>query len=276
MLLWVYLRNARHQRGGKKYPFSHHLSAHQWLAITFAGFMGVTLYATLFMLGLQHIPSGRAALFITLTPAVITLLAAWWFKEPFNIIIAIGIICAIVGAIIVISHGKLSTFFGHNVGVERFGLGELYLIGCVLSWAGYSLMGKVIMRYGDSFTITTYSIIAGTLLLLPITWVADGIFPDIPMYFDRVEKVTTHWYVWMALIFLALGGTALAYGWFFAAVGDVGAGTAASYISLVPVFGVFFSWLILDEQLDWTIWLGGGLAVTGIFVIAWAKQRLLR
>lgn len=270
MLLWVFLRKRR-QRGVKTAKNQLGLSLRQWIMIAVAGFMGVTCYATLFMLGLQQIPAGRAALFITLTPAVITLLAAWWFREPLNFTILSGIIAAVIGAIIVISHGDLTTFFDGG-----FGLGELYLIGCVLSWAGYSLMGKIIMRYGDSFRITTYSIVAGTLLLLPITWGVEGILPTLPMSAVGVQKVTQTWQVWTALAFLALAGTVLAYAWFFNAVREAGAGTAASYISLVPVFGVLFSWLILDEQLDWTIWLGGGLAVSGVFVIAWAKSRLAR
>lgn len=268
MFVWVKYRQSKRSNAVKPSP----LTAKQWLAIIFAGFLGVTLYATFFMLALERVPAGRSALFITLTPAVITVLAAWWFKEPFNKWVLIGVIAAVVGAMIVISHGHLSTF---SLATNRFGWGELFLMGCVFSWAGYSLLGKVIMTYGNSFRITTYSIIAGTFLLLPVAWLIDGIVPNLPMTAGIVERVDSAWQVWLALAYLAVLGTALGYAWFFQAVDDAGAGTAASYISLVPIFGVFFSWLLLDEQLDWTIWFGGGLAVTGVFVIAWAKSKLV-
>ncbi|MBN2809824.1 MAG: hypothetical protein JXR80_10060 [Deltaproteobacteria bacterium] len=52
-----------------------------------------------------------------------------------------GILFSVGGAITVISRGD----FG---GILRggLGLGEFYLLLCVLSWANYSVIGKVVMK----------------------------------------------------------------------------------------------------------------------------------
>jgi drug/metabolite transporter (DMT)-like permease len=70
--------------------------------------------------------------------------------------------------------------------------------------------------------------------------------------------------VWGALGFLAAGATVLAYSWYFDGVGALGAGAAAGYITLVPVFGVTLSALMLGERIDASIVVGGLLAIGGM------------
>jgi drug/metabolite transporter (DMT)-like permease len=78
--------------------------------------------------------------------------------------------------------------------------------------------------------------------------------------------------VWSALLFLAVGATVLAYAWYFQGVAALGAGAAAAYISLVPVFGVLFSSLWLGEQIDSSMLVGGALAVGGMVVMNLARR----
>jgi drug/metabolite transporter (DMT)-like permease len=78
--------------------------------------------------------------------------------------------------------------------------------------------------------------------------------------------------LWLCMLFLAAGATVLAYVWYFEGVGKLGAGAAASYISLVPIFGVLSSALVLNERLDATIYLGGALVVMGMVVMNRARK----
>jgi drug/metabolite transporter (DMT)-like permease len=47
---------------------------------------------------------------------------------------------------------------------------------------------------------------------------------------------------------------------------------ASSYISLVPVFGVASSVLLLGERLDASLLVGGALAIAGVVVANRARQ----
>ncbi len=90
-----------------------------------------------FLSGLQHLPAGKAALVITLNPVMTLLMAAWIFKERLNTIIATGMALAIAGAVVVLSHGQPATLLQGAMGV-----GELLILGCVVCWVLYTLIGR--------------------------------------------------------------------------------------------------------------------------------------
>ena len=71
---------------------------------------------------------------------------------------------------------------------------------------------------------------------------------------------------------MVLGSTVLAYAWYFRGVAELGVGTAASYISLVPVFGVASSALLLGERIDASLGVGGALAVAGVVLMNRARR----
>lgn len=256
MLLWMGVRRGE-KRGYPRY------SVKQWLWIAAGGISGVTLYALCFMYGLRLVPAGRGSLFITLTPVAITLAAAWLFHESFNWKMFASMMLAVVGACIVITKGDIMSALTHGLQ-----WGEYVLLGCVLTWTVYSLVGKVTGTWGDNFAVTTYSIVIGAVFLCAVAWWLDGVVPDLPME-SRVQHVHSAATVWYDLLFLAVGGTMLAYAGFFDGVSKVGAGVTASYVTLVPVFGVFFSWLTLGEQISWSLLVGGVCAVLGV----WLMQR---
>jgi drug/metabolite transporter (DMT)-like permease len=77
---------------------------------------------------------------------------------------------------------------------------------------------------------------------------------------------------WASLLFLAIGSTVLAYAWYFRGVAELGAGTAASYISLVPVFGVASAVLLLGEPMTPALLIGGALALAGVVIANRARR----
>jgi drug/metabolite transporter (DMT)-like permease len=77
---------------------------------------------------------------------------------------------------------------------------------------------------------------------------------------------------WASMGFLAVGSTVLAYAWYFRGVAELGAGTAASYISLVPLFGVASSVFVLGESLNASLVVGGALAVAGVVLTNRARR----
>ena len=113
-------------------------TAQRWLGMTLAGAAGVFGYAALFLMGLKHIPAGKAALLITLNPVVTLLLAVWIFKERINSVIALGMAVAAMGAVVVISHGNPLEIFSGALGV-----GEWMILGCVACWVSYTLLGQL-------------------------------------------------------------------------------------------------------------------------------------
>ncbi|MGL4576457.1 MAG: DMT family transporter [Burkholderiaceae bacterium] len=242
LLAWLY-----QARGG--FPT---LSRNQWLAMAAGGAVGVFGYAVFFMFGLQRVPASRAALIVTVNPVFTTLFAVWLFKEHFNWKIGVGMACAVLGAATVLTHGA-----PWKILTGEIGLGEWLLIGCVLCWTGYSLIGKAAMKNIDSLASTAYTAVFGMILL----WIAAFTFEG-PQVLNALSVLDAHGIFSMA--FIVIGSTVLAYAWYYEGIAKLGAGTAASYISLVPVFGVAISTVVLSEPLDASLLIGGALAIAGV------------
>jgi drug/metabolite transporter (DMT)-like permease len=237
------------------------LSSQQWLGLALAGAIGVAGYALCFMLALQRVEASRAAVVVTTNPVFTTLLAAWLFKEKFNARIAIGMLCALVGAATVLTQGAPWRLFTGGIGV-----GEWLLIGCIATWVGYTLIARALLAGIDSLAATAITSVFGTALLWVVALAVDG--PAVAS--SSLTSLSAPG--WLSMVFLAVGSTVLAYVWYFRGVAVLGAGTAASYISLVPVFGVASSVLVLGEMLDASLLVGGALAVAGVVLTNRARR----
>jgi len=90
------------------------LSARQWLGLTAAASVGVCGYAVFFMLGLQAMPAGKAAVVVAVNPVLTLLLAAWLFGERLNAKILAGMLLAVSGAIVAVS-GMTLMRYGQKV-----------------------------------------------------------------------------------------------------------------------------------------------------------------
>jgi len=237
------------------------LSPRQWSGLAAAGALGVFGYTIFFMYGMRHVEAGRAAVVVTTNPVFVTLAAAWWFGEPFNRRIGLGLALAVLGAAIVMTHGQPWELLTGGVGA-----GEWLLVGCILAWTGYSLLAKRLMAGMDSLTATALSAAFGCALL----WCAAALVDGPAVAFDGLSQVTLGQAGLLA--FMALGPTVLSYVWFFRGISVLGVGVASSYISLVPVVGVAGAVLLLDEPLGWPLAVGGALALSGVVIANLARR----
>ncbi|GGH59266.1 hypothetical protein GCM10010975_20720 [Comamonas phosphati] len=235
-------------------------STRRWLGMAAAGTTGVFGYASLFLLGLQQVPAGKAALVITLNPVVTLLLAVWLFREHINRVIALGMLLAALGAVVVISHGRPLQILHGAVGT-----GEALILGCVACWVSYTLIGRWLLTGVDALSATAVTSTVGAVLLLAASLIVEG-----PAGLSAAVHGSRQ--AWVALLFLAFGATALAYAWYFDGVKALGAGAASGYITLVPVIGVVFSALLLGEEIDASMLLGGAMAVVGTVVMNWGRR----
>ena len=170
---------------------------------------------------------------------------------------------AVLGAATVMTHGQPWELLTGAVG-----LGEWLLVGCIASWACYSLMAKRLMVGVDSLTATAVSAAVGCVLLWISALVVDG--PQVALEgLTQVQAAHAG-----LLVFMALGPTVLSYVWFFRGISALGAGVASSYISLVPVVGVGSAVLLLGEPLGWSLAAGGAMALTGVVIANRARRSM--
>ncbi len=223
----------------------------QWLPLVFLGMTGVFSYNIFFFNGLQHIGAGRAALIIALNPLAITLAAVLFWGERLTCRQLCGIALSLIGAVFVISNGHPGIIFSGG-----FGVGEAAILGCVASWAAYSLIGRTVLASLSPLATVFYSSLAGTLLLFPFAW-KNGSISSVLSYSAGD---------WLCLAFLGLFGTAVGFSLYYRAIRKIGAPRSSVFINLVPFFSILLSWLILGESIKSSVLTGGLLLLAGVYL----------
>ena len=79
---------------------------------------------------------------------------------------------------------------------------------------------------------------------------------------------------WASVAYLGLISTVHTYAWFARGIDRIGATAAASYVFLVPVFGVISGWLLLDESVGVSMLVGFCLIVFGVREVQRESERL--
>lgn len=232
------------------------LSWRQAMGLVMMGATGVAAYNLCFMIGMQTVSASRASLIVNLNPALTVIGSAWLLGEKLTRKRMAGAVTAVVGAAIVIGHGQpLSILSG------QFSMADLIIFGCALSWTAYTLIGKSVLQGVSALSATTYAALSGTVLLagaalLMPTPIAVGLAPP-----------TASLLGWIAIVFLGIPGTAIAFVWFSQGVRELGPTRAAVFINLTPVFAVALAVMLLNERLEWSMLAGGGLVVAGVWLI---------
>ena len=227
------------------------LSARQWIGVALLGATGVAAYNLFFMAGLQQVPAGRASLITALNPAATLAGAALFFRERLAPHKLAGIAVAIVGAAIVIGRGNPLGLLSGGMG-----LGEAYIFGAVMAWAAFTLIAKRLMTGLSPLAVTTCASLLGTMMLAAAVLV-DGA-PFVPAASMRA---------WLAIAFLGVLGTAVAFVWYNDGVRRLGPARASIFINLVPVAALLLAWLLLGERVDASTIAGGALVLTGVYVL---------
>lgn len=232
----------------------------QWPALLLLGLTGVFSYNILFFTGLQYIEAGRASLIIALNPLVITVFATLFLGESLSFRQFSGVVLSLAGAAYVISNGSPNSILSGS-----FGRGELAILGCVGSWATYSLIGRTVLSALSPLATVFYSSFIGTLFLL---WPAynKGLFSQI---------TTISILDWTMLSFLGFFGTALGFSLYYQAIKNIGATRAGVFINLVPLFSIILSWFILGESIKPMVITGGIVLLTGVALTNYRKKEAI-
>ena len=225
----------------------------QALVVTLLGFCGIFSYSFFFFSGLQYISASRAALIVALNPAVMTLIAYLFYRERVTALKVLGIVLCFCGVALVVGGGEAQGAAG-----ARGWLGEALIGGCVLSWSAYSVFCKTVVRQLGPLHTVTYSIYAGTVMLVLYAAASGVLHVDAVWRFSMAEIAS--------LFYLGVIGSAVAYIWYYEGIKQIGVARASVFIAINPLSAVLLGAALLGEQLTLATLLGGVLIISGIVV----------
>lgn len=218
------------------------------------GLTGTALFYSFQNVGLLFTTPGNAALICAALPAVAAILSYFHLGERLPRARLAGVGLSVLGVLLV--SGALPT-----AGGLRMMAGNALILCGIISWAVYTIQGKRLPPDTPPAVVTTASIGAGLLFLVPSAVVEIAV--QGPPTFTLPGT--------LALLYLGLGSSALTTFLWNYAIRHVDASVAAMYPNLIPVVGLVMA-LASGEQIGAVQLVGGFLALAGVWL---AEQKVV-
>ncbi len=231
------------------------LPAKGWGTIVAVGFFGVFAYNSLFFFALGEISATRTALIVAINPILTAAIAALCMGEQLRTWQVIGLFLSLSGAMMVIANGDLSSLTQGGIGA-----GEIAALGCVASWVCYTLIGKRILVHVNPLPLLWGSTVAGTVMLAVPAFALENLANT------ALELKPS---IWIAAAYVGVCASGLGTLWFYRGIQEIGAGQAANFIYLVPLFTAMLGFLFLSETMSLPIAMGGLAVLAGVWLVNW-------
>lgn len=221
----------------------------QELGFTFLIAMLITVIPfILISWGLQYIESGITALLMGTTPFMAMVLGHFFTQdERINRYKLMAVAVGMTGILIIVGPDAIN-----NLRSTSF-VAQLAIIGAGFCYvSGGILIRKVDMK---PIPFTTLALGIGAFILVILALFTEGIPNQVP----NTKAI-------FALLWLGVFPTGLAYILRFYLVRKVGVSTFAIAMNTIPVFGIIFGSILLNEAVEVKTVMALGLVISGLFI----------
>ncbi len=228
-----------------------------WPKLIGLGLLGNLTYQCLFIVGISYTFAANAAVMLGTIPVWIAVIGRIFFKQPLNIYTAGGVVAAFTG-IYFIMEGSAAGFTLESENV----VGDLIILLAASVFGLYTLFSKRMLARYTPIQFTTLMMFTGgtALIIAGIPWM-------IQLDYAQVSGAA-----WGGTIYSGLLSIGMAYVIWNYGVSHVGPVRTSTFQNLVPVFGLLFGILLLNEPLSFLQYIGSAFVVGGI-VLARKKTR---
>jgi drug/metabolite transporter (DMT)-like permease len=203
--------------------------------------------------GMRFVPSGLSSVIGSLTPVLVALFALLWKdnKEKMSKLTILGVLTGFVGMGLVFSDGW-ADFLNPDY---RWGIA-----GCFASCCTWSLGTVMSKRYNDHQVSPLMN--AG----LQITTGGFGGF-ILSALFDTTHKINHTWEGWIAVSYLILIGSALAFTLYMFVLKHLNVTISSLYTYINPIVAILLGWLLLGESFTWLELFGIAVTIFGVWLV---------
>ena len=201
-----------------------------WRKFMVLGFFGSALPFTLIAWAELTVTGSMAAILMSSTPLFTTFVAAFGLGEPLTPAKLLGASLGIIGVAITVGGSPLA------LDAEVMAA-TLALLAATLSYATGGVFAKRFFRGVDNLSMSTGQLLAATIILAPFSAI------DLPVH--ELSAV-----VLLATLALVLLCTAFAYQLYYYLIISAGPLQALTVTLLIPVFGLVWGALLLDESIS--------------------------
>ena len=227
--------------------------------LAFFGFTGYHLFLNLGETD-PNVSADTAALIIASAPAFIAIFAIPLLKERIGRWQSAGIALAFAGLAVMIFFVRPESQF-----TFRASEGALTVVPPAIFSALYAVLGKSYLRRYPPFTFVAWTLLIGTVLLLPLLIVTRrSVFTDIQ---------SMGLAGWIPVLYLGIFPTFVGYGIWFRALERIPAASAGAYIYASTLVAVIGGIVILGESLTVGAIAGGAMVIAGVVLAQQLRKR---
>lgn len=219
-----------------------------WL--TLFALVNTALHYLFSYIGLSYIPSARSTILDSMGSFFLIILSGLFLEDDtFSVKKIAGCLLGFCGILTI----SITPGGGLFSGISFLGDGMILLNACCA--AGGGILTRFISKKMDMMTATGYGMSAGGLMLLLV-----GLMVGV-----RQPWNLSLWGV--TILFVLVLISAVCFGIYNMLLANHPISKVAIYNSLIPVFGVMFSSLLLKEPFSWQYILAAGLTAAGVYVV---------
>ena len=222
--------------------------SNEWKHYALIGLCNIAIPFILIAIGTSKINSYLAAMLMSTTPLSGTILAHFFTKnEKINIFKLIGVLVGFSGI--------LFLFLDKIIINER---NYIFALITILGSTFYSIGGILTIRIKNkgNENVTTSTTIWSLIFLFPM-----AIIIEKPWLADPSLEST------LSLLYLGIVATGLAWLIRFRILSVNGLVFQTQVAYLIPIFGVFFGYFLMDEVITWRVMISLSIIILGIYIV---------
>ena len=223
-----------------------------WKKLLFVGAFNTAIPFCLFSYTSIHLDAGLTAILNATAPMFGALIAFFYLQERIGLHGLIGILIGFFGVVVISQDSKSSDVVTIIPVLSALGATTCY--GIAACFMKKHLSGV------KPFAIAAGSQVFAAIILLPLAI----------LYWPAVTPSTT---TWLYALLLAVLCTGIAYIMYFDLIAKVGPSFAMMVGYLVPVFGIFWGIVVLDESLSSYAMTGGSMIIFGVMITTGILRR---
>ncbi len=219
--------------------------------LSIMGLLSVTIYQTGYLFGELFTAASDASIVVATNAIWVVILSSIFLKsESFTWKKLLGSLLAFFAVFIIFG-------FSPNLNVLNRILGDFLILIAALAYAIYTVISRYFLNkvkessseyQPSSIWIMTWVSLFGFAITTPIALIFS------PEFLNPIVYLSIPIRVWMGIFYLAFLSTVGAYTFYLEGVKRLDASRAAIFQTLVPLFGVLFSALFLQEKFDFFIY----------------------
>ncbi|HWI62058.1 MAG TPA: DMT family transporter [Symbiobacteriaceae bacterium] len=219
------------------------------------GLVGFTMSLGFQFWGTKLSSAHNGGLITAASPAFIVLFAFMLLRERLSAgrLVSVGLATAGVLAVVGPESGSGSA------GGGQLWLGNLCLVGAAVTWALYTVMGKLATEKYSSLTVSLYATISGLVFTLPVAYVSE---------WQGLSLSGLPSLVWWGVAYVGVISTAVAFYLWVLGFSMVDAGTGSLFFFAQPLVAAVLGALLLGESLHWYFFVGAALIFAGVALSA--------